>query len=111
MMMSWWSVSFSSNGALSCANYRANLFSDELEGVGEDIQIDEANIKMKHRAKYLLFHENRRPAYHGTWRKKSSVVFARKPLGQYKVRILSAVIMCRILNFHILEVLRLRGRL
>jgi len=31
------------------------------------------------RAKLLQFHENYRPAYYGTWRKRSSVISARRP--------------------------------
>jgi chromatin assembly factor 1 subunit A len=57
-------------------------FSDELEGVGEDIKEDEAHTKMKHRAKLLLFKENRRPAFYGTWRKKSKSILARRPFAQ-----------------------------
>lgn len=37
---------------------------------------------MKHRTKFLFFHENKRPAYHGTWRKKSSSVRGRRPFAQ-----------------------------
>lgn len=55
---------------------------DELQGVGEDIKEDDAHLKMKHRAKFLMFQENRRPPYHGTWRKKSKKVTARRPLGR-----------------------------
>jgi chromatin assembly factor 1 subunit A len=62
---------------------------DELQGVGEDIKEDDAHLKMKHRTKFLMFHENRRPAYHGTWRKNSKKVTARRPLGHDMVRILN----------------------
>jgi len=31
------------------------------------------------RAKLLQFHENYRPAYYGTWRKRSSIISARRP--------------------------------
>ncbi|CAG9808302.1 unnamed protein product [Chironomus riparius] len=55
---------------------------DELEGVGEDIKEDEAHSKIKYRAKLLLFKENRRPAYYGTWRKKSKSITARRPFVQ-----------------------------
>lgn len=68
---------------------------DELEGVGEDIEVDEAQIKMKHRAKFLMFVENRRPAYHGTWRKKTGSISARRPFAQDKVRVF--VVKCRLL--------------
>lgn len=37
------------------------------------------------RAKYLHFADNRRPPYYGTWRKRSQVISARRPLGQDKV--------------------------
>jgi len=30
-------------------------------------------------AKLLQFHENYRPAYYGTWRKRSNVISARRP--------------------------------
>ncbi|CAH1403713.1 unnamed protein product [Nezara viridula] len=39
------------------------------------------NNKKKMKAKLLQFHDNRRPPYWGTWRKKSSCVGPRKPLG------------------------------
>ncbi|XP_066907697.1 chromatin assembly factor 1 subunit A-A isoform X2 [Halyomorpha halys] len=39
------------------------------------------NNKKKMKAKLLQFHDNRRPPYWGTWRKKSSSVGPRKPLG------------------------------
>lgn len=55
---------------------------DELEGVGEDIQTDESEMKMKQRAKYLMFVENRRPAYHGTWTKKTLKISGRRPFAQ-----------------------------
>lgn len=37
--------------------------------------------KQKYRAKFLHFHENRRPAYYGTWQKKSTKVKGRTPFG------------------------------
>jgi len=37
------------------------------------------------RAKYLHFADNRRPPYYGTWRKRSQMISARRPLGQDKV--------------------------
>ncbi|CRL05064.1 CLUMA_CG017973, isoform A [Clunio marinus] len=58
------------------------LLIDELEGAGEDISINEVKMTMKYRSKYLRFAENRRPAYYGTWRKKSSNVSARRPFGK-----------------------------
>ena len=38
------------------------------------------------KAKFLKFHENYRPAYYGTWKKKSKFISARKPLGKDKDR-------------------------
>ncbi|KAF6207192.1 hypothetical protein GE061_018432 [Apolygus lucorum] len=49
---------------------------------------DEATLCVKtkrQKAKLLQFHDNRRPPYWGTWRKKSSSVTPRKPFGQDKV--------------------------
>lgn len=37
--------------------------------------------KKLYRAKFFKFHENRRPPYYGTWRKKSETVRPRKPFG------------------------------
>ncbi|KAE8743243.1 hypothetical protein FOCC_FOCC011178 [Frankliniella occidentalis] len=37
------------------------------------------------RAKFLQFHENHRPAYRGTWRKRSNFVTGRRPFGQEKI--------------------------
>lgn len=44
--------------------------------------ISNAKISVKLRAKFLKFHENRRPAYFGTWRKKSTKIKPRTPFGQ-----------------------------
>ncbi|XP_018576274.1 chromatin assembly factor 1 subunit A isoform X1 [Anoplophora glabripennis] len=53
----------------------------EDEGnLGETICEDKSKLR-KFRAKFLKFHDNRRPAYFGTWRKKSSHVKPRKPFG------------------------------
>ncbi|KAG5671967.1 hypothetical protein PVAND_002132 [Polypedilum vanderplanki] len=60
------------------------MFVDEFEGVGEDIITNENNLKCKYRAKLLLFHENRRPAYFGTWFKKSTNVTGRRPFAYDK---------------------------
>lgn len=55
---------------------------DELEGVGEDIiTSSEEKLKLKHRAKLLLFNENRRPAFYGTWRKNSKSITGRRPFA------------------------------
>ena len=37
------------------------------------------------RAKFLKFHENYRPAYYGTWRKKCSMVKPRNPFKKAEV--------------------------
>lgn len=53
----------------------------EDEGnLGETICQDKSKLH-KLGAKFLKFHENRRPAYFGTWRKKSSYIKPRKPFG------------------------------
>lgn len=60
-----------------------NLYflSDEF---GDEI-VDDQPVKQVLRAKYLKFIENRRPAYYGTWRKKSVTLGPRKPFGKDKV--------------------------
>ncbi|KAJ8968927.1 hypothetical protein NQ314_002019 [Rhamnusium bicolor] len=56
----------------------------EDEGdLGETIYEDKSKLQ-KLRAKFLKFHENRRPAYFGTWRKKSNVVTPRRPFAEDK---------------------------
>lgn len=52
---------------------------DDTE-LGECVE-SETTKPVKMRAKFLQFHENRRPAYFGTWRKKSKSVKPRNPLG------------------------------
>lgn len=47
--------------------------------LGETICEDKSQ---KYRGKFLYFHENRRPAYYGTWRKKSTVIKPRKPFAE-----------------------------
>lgn len=42
-------------------------------------------VKQNYRAKFFKFHENRRPPYYGTWRKKSTALGPRKPFAQDKV--------------------------
>lgn len=61
------------------------LTSDELDGVGEFIPLDETNIKSTLKAKLFAFHENRRPAYYGTWQKKTKLVNPRRPFGKDEV--------------------------
>ncbi|XP_050304725.1 chromatin assembly factor 1 subunit A-like isoform X2 [Anthonomus grandis grandis] len=46
--------------------------------LGETICEDKSVVR-KMKAKYLYFHENRRPAYYGTWRKKSKFIKPRNP--------------------------------
>nr|CAI5853658.1 unnamed protein product [Callosobruchus analis] len=45
--------------------------------LGETVHEDK---KQKFRAKFLKFHDNRRPAYFGTWRKRSHHIKPRRPL-------------------------------
>ncbi|CAG9826263.1 unnamed protein product [Diabrotica balteata] len=54
-----------------------------LVDLGETICEDKSGLQ-RHKAKFLYFHDNRRPAYYGTWRKKSKFVKPRKPLGEDK---------------------------
>ncbi|XP_076250403.1 chromatin assembly factor 1 subunit A-A-like isoform X1 [Rhynchophorus ferrugineus] len=54
------------------------LLEDDKD-LGETICDSTSNVK-KMRAKFFLFHENRRPPYFGTWRKKSDIIRPRKPL-------------------------------
>lgn len=56
---------------------------EDESNLGETICEDKSKLQ-KLRAKFLKFHENRRPAYFGTWRKKSSHVKARKPFDTDK---------------------------
>jgi chromatin assembly factor 1 subunit A len=39
-------------------------------------------IQIPNKYRFLSFHEDCRPAYHGTWSKKSSIVSGRNPLGK-----------------------------
>ncbi|XP_053670758.1 chromatin assembly factor 1 subunit A [Anopheles nili] len=53
---------------------------DELNGCH---QIEEdPGKKQTFRTKFFLFDENRRPPYHGTWRKRSTCIRARRPFAQ-----------------------------
>lgn len=49
--------------------------------LGETI-LEDKSKRQKFRTKFLKFHENRRPAYYGTWRKKSKFVTGRKPFAE-----------------------------
>lgn len=62
-----------------------DILADELEGAGEDIQVDDCKLKKKHRSKFFSFTENRRPAFHGTWSQKSLVITARRPFSHDSV--------------------------
>ncbi|XP_072937984.1 uncharacterized protein Caf1-180 [Epargyreus clarus] len=60
------------------------IVEDELppmDGAGE-ILTCESTVREKLRPKLFSFHENRRPPYWGTWRKKSSYVTPRRPFKQ-----------------------------
>lgn len=62
------------------------IVEDELppiEGADEVLACEPAT-REKLRPKLFSFHENKRPPYWGTWRKKSSFVTARRPFGQEK---------------------------
>ncbi|XP_061393191.1 chromatin assembly factor 1 subunit A [Musca vetustissima] len=59
------------------------IVEDELERVGEAIVEDTpAYIREEMRVKFYKFHDNRRPPYYGTWRKKSKVITGRRPFAQ-----------------------------
>jgi len=53
---------------------------DEEEGEGLEVAQDTVEPAIL-KAKLLKFHENQRPAYWGTWSKKSSYISGRKPFG------------------------------
>ncbi|XP_049872051.1 glutamic acid-rich protein-like [Pectinophora gossypiella] len=60
------------------------IIEDELppiDGAGEVITCESAP-REKLRPKLFSFHENRRPPYWGTWRKKSPFIKPRRPFGQ-----------------------------
>ncbi|KAL9873583.1 chromatin assembly factor 1 subunit A [Glossina fuscipes] len=61
------------------------IVEDELDKVGEAI-IEEGVMhgRERMRAKFYKFHDNRRPPYYGTWRKKSTVVKPRRPFAEDK---------------------------
>lgn len=63
--------------------------SDDVVIVEEDVtlgeRVYEEKPKMeKMRAKFLKFHENQRPPYYGTWRKKSKAIKPKRPLVKDK---------------------------
>ncbi|GAB0092890.1 hypothetical protein DMENIID0001_079400 [Sergentomyia squamirostris] len=56
---------------------------EDIIVLGDEGQpIEETKPTIKYRVKFLLFHENQRPPYYGTWRKKSSTLGPRKPFGR-----------------------------
>ncbi|XP_030244688.1 chromatin assembly factor 1 subunit A isoform X2 [Drosophila navojoa] len=57
---------------------------DLVNAVGTPIVVERPKQVPWMRAKYLHFADNRRPPYYGTWRKRSQVITARRPLGQDK---------------------------
>ncbi len=44
--------------------------------------LEQTTIKIPNRYRFLSFHEDCRPAYRGTWTKKSSIITARNPFGK-----------------------------
>nr|CAH7717800.1 unnamed protein product [Callosobruchus chinensis] len=61
------------------------LDDDEVMCIENDSDLGETvheDKKQKFRAKFLKFHDNRRPAYFGTWRKRSRYIKPRKPLAE-----------------------------
>ncbi|XP_045513562.1 chromatin assembly factor 1 subunit A-A-like [Pieris brassicae] len=59
------------------------IVEDELppiDGAGEIVSCD-LGVREKLRPKLLSFHENRRPPYWGTWRKKSTFIKPRQPFS------------------------------
>ncbi|XP_042235760.1 chromatin assembly factor 1 subunit A-B-like [Homarus americanus] len=57
---------------------------DNMDGMIEDVVAGKTEGKHV-KAKLLSFCENRRPAYWGTWSKKSSTVSARRPLAKDQI--------------------------
>lgn len=43
---------------------------------------EDTGVAQKMKVKFLFFHENRRPAYYGTWRKTSKCVKPRRPFAE-----------------------------
>jgi len=64
-----------------CTHF-CSLSDDGLEVVAAGEAINPTTL----RPKLLQFSENVRPAFYGTWRKKSTKLSARNPLKQDKVR-------------------------
>lgn len=74
------------NGKKTCSTGRTWPYED----ANDDVVIVEENLGesiveqklRKMRAKFLSFHENQRPPYFGTWRKKSNTINSRKPIAR-----------------------------
>lgn len=62
-------------------NNKSSSSDDELAHKVENAK----QKKQKYRAKCLMFKENRRPAYYGTWQKKSALVGPRRPFAKDEV--------------------------
>lgn len=61
------------------------IIAEDEEGEGEEESVEPqetANKKETYISKFLGFHENNRPPWFGTWRKKSLTVTARRPFGK-----------------------------
>ncbi|XP_045465652.1 chromatin assembly factor 1 subunit A isoform X2 [Harmonia axyridis] len=70
-----------------CPRTWVNKDSDEVIIIEDEILLGETICEEqpkseKMRVKLLQFHENQRPAYYGTWRKKSKNIRGRKPWGK-----------------------------
>jgi len=70
--------------------YISIVCADDDNDSSSNIIRDTHNLE-KHRAKLLQFHENRRPPYWGTWRKRSKKLNSRRPFAKDKVRINSVI--------------------
>lgn len=58
------------------------IIDDELDRAGQAI-VEETHAPIEHfRAKFYKFHENRRPPFYGTWRKRTNVIKPRRPFVQ-----------------------------
>ena len=51
----------------------------EDDGWNAPSYLEQRTIKIPNKYRFLSFHENHRPAYHGTWSKKSTIVTGRNP--------------------------------
>ena len=65
--------------------YRKSTFDDVVLLSHESEIID----TVTHSYKFLYFHENTRPAYYGTWRKKSTHLSPRNPFKQDQVSLVA----------------------